>query len=216
MNAEAASETRMVKSYLDIFCENTSPKAKGIGDSMVVLKHDKIWIAPKDPDTGLPKPLKDGSVPHPFTGFYFMYPDEERNPRQRGLVSTISNDPPMLNWIYVDTETLELKYGNKTQSIAHIVGPWDWTEDETGITLEDWEGFSVVEEKEMPDGLKWAVYYDQWDDDFGNGRKVDSRTRFQCSLERRILPEELTKAQEEEANKKMQVNSSGNIKSKWG
>jgi hypothetical protein len=160
--------------------------------------------------------LKDGSVPHPFTGFYFMYPDDDRSPLQRGFVSTISDDPPMLNWIYVDKNTVELKYGNRTGSIEHIVGPWDWTEDESGVTLEGWEGFAAVEEEETPDGLKWALYYDQWDDDFGNGRKVGGRNRVQCSLERRLLPDELLKQQEAEADKKMQVKSEGNIGSKWG
>ncbi|KAJ7460160.1 hypothetical protein FB451DRAFT_506498 [Mycena latifolia] len=33
-----------------------------------------------------------------------------------GLVSTISTDPPELNWIYADGDTLELKYGNKSAS----------------------------------------------------------------------------------------------------
>jgi hypothetical protein len=164
----------------------------------------------------MPLPAKDGATPHPFTGFYIAYPDEDRSPPERGLVSTISNDPPMLNWIYVDKETNELKYSNRTGSIAHIVGPWDWTEDETGILLDRWEGFAAVEEKEMPDGLKWAIYYDRWNDDFGNGRTVGGKTRLPCSLERRVLPDELRKAQEAEADEKMQVKSSGDLKTKWG
>jgi hypothetical protein len=233
MNAEAANETRMVKCYLDVFCETTCAKANEIKDCTVILKHDKVccsqsskllshltlcqvWLTPKDLETGRPKPLKDGSVPHPFTGFYFMYPDEERSPPERGLVSTISDDPPMLNWIYVNKDSFELRYGNRTQSLEHVVGPWDWTEDEAGVTLEGWEGFVAVEEDETPDGLKWALYYDRWDDDFGTGRKVNGRNRLQCSLERRILPDELRKQQEAEADKKMQVKSEGNIGSTWG
>jgi hypothetical protein len=145
-----------------------------------------------------------------------MYPDEDRSPPERGLVSTISNDPPMLNWIYCDKNTLELKYGNRTGSIQHIVGPWDWTEDEAGIMLEDWEGFVAVEEEEKEDGLKWAIYYDKYDDDLANGRKVNGKKRLQFSLERRVLPEELRKAQEDEADKKMQVKTEGDLKTKWG
>jgi hypothetical protein len=145
-----------------------------------------------------------------------MYPDEERSPPERGLVSTISNDPPMLNWIYCNKDTLELKYGNRTNSIQHVVGPWDWTEDEVGVMLEGWEGFVAVEEDEKEDGLKWAVYYDKYDDDLGNGRKVNGKKRLQFSLERRVLPEELRKAQEEEADKKMQVKTEGDLKTKWG
>jgi hypothetical protein len=148
-----------------------------------------------------------------------MYPDDDRDPAQRGLVSTISVDPPMLNWLYADTATLELKYGNRTESIAHVVGSWDWTEDEEGVTLDGWEGFAAVDEwkkdGERGDGLRWALYYDRYDDDFGAGRKVGGRTRLPCSLERRILPDELRKQQEEEADKKMQVKSSGDLTTKW-
>ncbi len=178
----------------------------------------KVWLWPKENDSksALPAPSKnDEPSPHPFTGFYIMYPDDDRDPPQRGLVSTISNDPPMLNWIYVDKDTLELKYGNRTQSIEHTVGPWDWTADEdgSGVTLDDWEGFVAVKEQEMPDGLKWALYYDRGDDDFGGGgKKVGGRSRLQCSLERRILPDEVRRLQEEAAERKMQVKSSGDLK----
>jgi hypothetical protein len=145
-----------------------------------------------------------------------MYPDDERDPPQRGLVSTISVDPPMLNWLYADAATLELRYGNRTQSIAHVIGPWDWTEDEEGVTLDGWEGFATVDEGGgRADGLRWALYYDRYDDDFGAGRKVGGRERLPCSLERRVLPEELRKQQEEEADRKMQVKSTGDLKTKW-
>lgn len=30
----------------------------------------------------------------------------------------------MLNWIYVDTATRELRYGNRTQSREQVVGSW--------------------------------------------------------------------------------------------
>lgn len=126
-------------------------------------------------------------------------------------MSTISNDPPMLNWIYVDRNTLELRYGNRTQSIEHIVGPWDWTEDEVGVMLECWEGFVAVEEK---DG--WAVYYDINDDRLDNGKKVGGKRVLQCSLERRVFDEERQKQDMEAAEKKMQVKKSGDLKTTWG
>jgi hypothetical protein len=215
-NKEAANETRMDKFYLDVFCQSGHPRQNEVHGGMIVLRHDKVWLAPKDPNTLMPVVQKGGGeAPHPFTGFYIMYPDDDRSPPERGLVTTISVDPPMLNWIYADKNTLELKYGNRTQSIQHIVGEWDWTEDEVGVTLDKWEGFCAVEEEEMPDGLKWAIYYDRWDDDFGNGRLVNGKTRLPCSLERRLLPEELRKAQEEAADKKMQVKTSGDLKTQW-
>ncbi|KAF2668617.1 hypothetical protein BT63DRAFT_414600 [Microthyrium microscopicum] len=215
-NADAANQDRMIKFYMDVFCAADSKFKDEVHGTMIVLKHDKVWLAPKDPETLLPLPLKDAPAPHAFAGFYIQYPDDDRSPAQLGMVSTISVDPPMLNWIYVDKNTFELRYGNRSQSIEHLVGPWDWTEDEVGVTLDGWEGFVVVEEEEKEDGLKWALYYDQWDDDFGNGRKVGGRNRLQCSLERRVLPDELRKAQELAAEKKMQVKSSGDLKTQWG
>lgn len=38
----------------------------------------------------------------------------------------------MLNWIYIDRSTRELKYGNRTQSREHMVGPWGWDSGEDG------------------------------------------------------------------------------------
>lgn len=98
---------------------------------------------------------------HSFSGFYLDY--VALNPPPLGLVSTISQDPPELNWIYVDKNTLELKYGNKTQSLTNIVGPWDWNDDMGALTLEGWEGFVAVEEST---GV-WALYFDNNDDHLG-------------------------------------------------
>lgn len=210
-NKEASNETRMIKFFMDAFCENDE-----VNGYTVVLKHDKVWLAPKHEETLEPLPLKDGSISHSFTGFYVQYPDDDRSPAERGLVSTISVDPPMLNWIYINKDAHELRYGNRTASIKHIVGPWDWTEDESGVTLEGGELWVAVEEEKRRDGLKWALYYDRYEDGLGNGRKANGKRRLQCSLERRVLPEEVRKAQDAATEEKMQVKSSGDLKTKWG
>lgn len=216
-NKEAADSTRMVKFHLDVFCDEKSPKQKQVHGTMVVMRNGKLYLSPcanlEGAENGkqpLPPP-GGGPAPHPFSGFYLMYPDDDRNPRQRGLVSTISLDPPMLNWIYADKNTSELKFGNRSASIEHIVGAWDWTEDEVGMTLEDWEGFVAVEEA---DG--WALYYDIDDDHLGNGKKVGGRTVLQCSIERRIFDEERQRAELEAAEKKMQVKKTGDLTTTWG
>lgn len=119
----------------------------------------------------------DRSDGYPFEGFYIHYPNDDK---PLGLVSMVSDDPPAMNWIYVDKNTMEVKYGNRTASIEHIVGPWDWTEDELGVTLEGEERFVAVEEKENV----WAVYYDRNDD----GKSLPAKRRvLDVSLERRMV-----------------------------
>ncbi|KAF2836259.1 hypothetical protein M501DRAFT_263951 [Patellaria atrata CBS 101060] len=182
----ASDESRMRKFHMDVYCDSDSNSAKRLNGRIVVVKNNKVYLHPKDPTTLEPLPCEDGSPgPHPFTGFYILYPDEERDPPERGLVSTISVDPPMLNWIYCDNETHELRYGNRTASKPHVVGPWDWEEDEVHVTLEDWEGFLAVQE---PDG-EWAIYYDRDDDGLASVGLAE-REKFECSLRRRVLADE--------------------------
>jgi hypothetical protein len=94
---------------------------------------------------------------HRFCGYYFKYPDEREF---EGLVSTISLDPPMLNWIFVDAETLQLRYGTRSDSVGHVVGPWGWNQDESLLELEEFEGFVAVKE----DDGSWGVYFDRHGD----------------------------------------------------
>lgn len=121
---------------------------------------------------------------HTARAFYIGYPDEQRKPT-RGLVSSISENPPVLNWIYVDKDTLELKFGNRTQSREHIVGPWDWTKDKAGITIEGAERFAAVKEG----NCLWAMYYDR-DGDSLRGILNDDRTRVEVNLMRTLLSDE--------------------------
>lgn len=102
-------------------------------------------------------------------------------------MSTIFDDPPMLNWIYVDKDTYEVKYGNKKESEGHIMGPFNCTPIEKRLTFDEWEGFSACEEPAGPDengdedGMVWALYFDV--DDNGLQEKVP--------LDRRVLDIEL-------------------------
>ena len=191
--ANANPESRTTKFFLDVIIEDEGSRSRGRGellhDSIVVIRDDKLWIEPKYRLTGTPK-RKDS---HPFTGFYLMYPDEDRVPPERGLVSTISNDPPMLNWIYVDRSTFELKYSNRTGSIAQFVGPWDWTDEfeDSRMTLDEWEGFLAVEEDGYRDEEgkpRWALYYDMNDDGL-KGRKKGRRT-MEVGLKRRLVEDQ--------------------------
>lgn len=101
---------------------------------------------------------------HPFAGYFLPYPDHNWGRKGEGLVSTISDDPPQLNWIYVDQDTYEVKYGLRTDAEDQLVGPWDCTPIDRRITLEGWEGFMAVEE----DPGSWALYFDCDDDGLGD------------------------------------------------
>lgn len=193
--------SRMRDFHLDVFCDSRSRKRDQVHGTMVVLRDGKLWLAPKDTKTKAPQPMEgESKACHPFTGFYLDYagdkPDVDpmferlnRPPKIRGLVSTISKSPPTLNWIYVDRRTMEVKYGNREKSQGHILGPFGWTEDEVGLTLEQWEGFVAVEERKDV----WALYYDQNDDGL---KDTVTRTRvLQCSLERRFVEEDADEIQ---------------------
>jgi hypothetical protein len=207
-----------------VSCDDPDPIAhEELNNAILVVRHDKVWVVPGDEDN-LPVPPVEVKDPlHPFAGFYIAYPDEARNPPERGLVSTISDDPPMLNWIYVDKETYELRYSNRSGSIEHHVGVWDWTEDETHLTFEGWEGFMAIDEWDGADedpttpwgkeGLRWALYFDKDDNGLKGRRK--GKDMFEVSLKRRIQSAEEQLKQNEAAEKKMQVKSRGGLSTQF-
>lgn len=181
-NADASNQTRMLKFHLDVVVDPASrkPNTKHLHDGIVTLHDDKLWIEDKSPITRQPEDLHK----HPFTGFYLAYPDDNR-PYTRGLVSTISRDPPMLNWIYVEKDTLECKYASRSGSIEHHVGSYDWTSEENEdscVTLDEFEGFIAVDEGE---GKGWAIYFDMNDDGLKSVKK--GRKTCEVSLKRRVL-----------------------------
>lgn len=188
-DAEASSKAeaeRMRKFNLECYCESNSRKAKEIHGGKVVLRNDKIYIEPQSSSAG-----------HTFEGFYISYPDPDRpQPPSLGLVSSIPSDPPTLNWIYVDKDTREVKYGNRTRSRAHIVGSWGWDAGEEGgpggLTLEGKEGAVAVETE---DG--WEV---RWEDENGE-IGVKGKKQLTVSLERQML-DSTEEKKEEGANEK--------------
>lgn len=234
-NEEAANQTRMIKFNMLTSCDADDDLADEVDEGIVVLRHDKVWIVPREvrDEKTVPVPPVDDIDPplHAFAGFYIMYPDDDRFPEERGMVSTISDDPPMLNWIYVDRETYELSYGNRSQSITHMVGAWDWTEDETSVILDGWEGFVAVDESDGltdaeweatpwgAEGLRWAIYFDKEDNGLtGKALKKkgkDQKKKLEVELERRLQSAEDQLKQMEEANKKMQVKSRGDLKTQF-
>lgn len=81
---------------------------------------------------------------------------------------------------------MEVRHGNRSKSISHHVGPWDWTEgNELGMTFEGWEGFVAV--KEEGEGGEWAIYFDRGDDGLkGLGGGNGKRRKVEIQLQRRL------------------------------
>ncbi|KAF7552956.1 hypothetical protein G7Z17_g4003 [Cylindrodendrum hubeiense] len=132
-------------------------------NASLTKEQEKFNLAPllrrkgKSVEAGLFLDLPDRPAEgHKFNGYYFKYPGEEGH---RGMVSTIADDPPMLNWIYVDKDTHAVEFGARKDTVGHVIGPWGWSEDERFLTLEgEYDAFVAVRE-EADDG-RWGVYWD--------------------------------------------------------
>lgn len=105
----------------------------------------------------------------------------------------------MLNWIYIDRSTRELKYGNRTQSREHIVGPWGWDSGDDGgpggLTLSSSEAAVLSwEDGEEGRGGGWKILWEKEEGAIKGGLIV--------SLERRwIEPQEEEVKEREETVK---------------
>jgi len=171
------NDPRLAKFTLRAHCdEEESTFKKEVHRKQVVLRKGKLYL-----DRASHPRYQDG---HPFSGFFLNYPSAKKGASPlRGLVSTISKDPPELNWIYVDKDTLELKYGGKSKSTGHVVGPWDWTDDQKGMLLESWEGFVAMQAGDEEGG--WLLCYDRDDNHLGNVR--GDRKVVEIELDRRVI-----------------------------
>ena len=170
----SGEEQQLRKFNLRCFCVPNTPSARRINNGTVTLQNSKLYIAPQDEKINA----------HLFEGFYLPYPGSDRPlPRPRGLVSTISNEPPVLNWIYVDRKTRELKYGNRTQSKENIIGSWGWDagteEGPGGLILEGYEAAVAIRTSEDV----WEI---RWEDERGEVFVADKEV-VKVSLERKML-----------------------------
>jgi hypothetical protein len=94
-------------------------------------------------------------------------------------VTTVTDVAPVMNWVYVDAQTYQLKYGVRKDAEPNITGKFDCTRQNHRLTLMGWEGFCAVE---VRPGI-WGVYFDINDD--GLTGKVPAGTRvLEIELER--------------------------------
>ncbi|KAJ6183661.1 hypothetical protein N7519_004962 [Penicillium mononematosum] len=154
-NQRKEEARRMVKFNIVAECDGDTDDDRELNGMTVVVRNEKVYLANPDPSK---------RSPPAFTAlaFYIEYPEPEelkylKRERGLGLPTYVQDDPPLLNWIYADTETHELRYGNRSQSVEQMVEPWDWCKDERIISLKGKQNaFIAVEEEEG----EWALYYD--------------------------------------------------------
>ncbi|KAH7320180.1 hypothetical protein B0I35DRAFT_230576 [Stachybotrys elegans] len=180
-------EHRARRCNLIATCVKPSIRSRDINGKIIVLKDSKLYITNEVPTSDAEG--QDSVVSgHPFAGYFLPYPDSQ----YEGIVSTICEDPPILNWIYVDKDTYEVKYGLRVDAQQHITGPFDCTSQDRRMTLEGWEGFVAVEE--YP-GI-WALYFD----------RDDNGLRSKVALGTRVLEIELTRREKKEPKPKPDPN----------
>jgi hypothetical protein len=62
----------------------------------------KDKIDDQDPDSF-------GEAGHLFAGYFLPFPGKNWGRKGDGFVTTISDDPPQLNWIYIEKDTYEIR-----------------------------------------------------------------------------------------------------------
>jgi hypothetical protein len=62
-----------------------------------------------------------------------------------------------MNWIYIDRDTYEVKFGVRAYAEHNLTGPFDCTRQDRRLTFGGWEGFVAVQQE----GGFWALYFDR-------------------------------------------------------
>lgn len=181
-------EHRARRCNLIASCVKSSPRSREIDGRPVVLHNGKLWI-----DTT----TEDGEpFGHTYAGYYLPYPDE----KYEGLVTSITDVAPIMNWVYIDRDTHEAKYGVRAEAQANLTGPFDCTRQDRRLTFDGWEGWCAVEEYEG----YWCLYFDVHDD--GLKSKVPAGMRvleIELSRKEKRLKKEQGARQQDQTTKRV-------------
>jgi len=74
-----------------------------------------------------------------------------------------------MNWIYVDRDTYEMRFGPRAYAEGNFKGPFDCTRQDRRLTFGGWEGWVAVKEGDF-----WCLYFDIDGDKLAS--KVNSET----------------------------------------
>ncbi|KAK1457667.1 hypothetical protein CMEL01_15650 [Colletotrichum melonis] len=164
-------EHRSRKNNLVLHCPKSSQFSPYLEGRQVVLSGDRLFV-----DTGTAHDVPFG---HPFEGYYLPYPDS----RFSGLVSTITHEAPIMNWIFVDPVTYQVRFGNRAIADGNVTGPWECTRQDRRLTFCGWEGFCAV----LEDSGIWGLYFDCDGDSLRQKMKPEGRIVIEIELIRREM-----------------------------
>ncbi|KAF2133745.1 hypothetical protein P153DRAFT_280388 [Dothidotthia symphoricarpi CBS 119687] len=176
---EADAEKKSEKCH--IRCRPTArtpeDRRKLFENSRVVLRDGKLYVQLS---------AYEGKPLHPFSGYFVPYPNSNFD----GLVSTISIEPPQLNWIYLDTSSsiYQISHGLRVEAEKGLTGPWATREGSDGedrYLMENWEGFVAVSTE---DPALWSLCFDRHDD--GLKGKIDDNHK---TVEVELVRQEMNK-----------------------
>ncbi|KAL3462291.1 hypothetical protein BJX64DRAFT_288415 [Aspergillus heterothallicus] len=80
----------------------------------------------------------------PFNGHLYQHPDFEED-NLAGLISMSSEDKPLARWVFLDSETDEMRWGGRKDTEGHVCGPFDLTDNDAYLTLDDTQRWMAVE-----------------------------------------------------------------------
>ncbi|KAJ5216267.1 uncharacterized protein N7498_002674 [Penicillium cinerascens] len=146
--------------------QGTQGQREQVHNAMVQVGRDgKLYITKQPASTMVP-----------YNGGFYSHPDFPPS-NTSGLVTVSGEETPTLRWVFLDKNTHELRWGGRPDSEGHVCGPFDWSKDETYVTLDGWEGWLAVRlpddethdrtnhELGIDDGREvWRLYFDQNDD----------------------------------------------------
>lgn len=176
-----SSEWKYDKCHMRCRATERSPEDRKelFKDSHVVLREGRLYVQLS---------TYQGPRLHPFTGYYLPFPNSNFD----GIVSTISDDPPQLNWIFLDTdsEIFHFSHGLRVEAEEGLVGPFGarvCADGEKHYLFENWEGFIAVENEGEP-GL-WKLCFDKYDNGL-QGRIRPGQRTAELELIREEIEEE--------------------------
>jgi hypothetical protein len=125
----------------------------------------------------------------PFNGHLYHHPDFEED-NLSGLISMSAEDKPLARWVFLDSETDEVRWGGKEDTEGHVCGPFDLTDNDAYLTLDDMQRWMAVqitegtaaqtgestasESFDSQDGA-WRLYFDRKETE-GNDLPAGSQT----------------------------------------